>query len=193
MKAIVIEAERHGLKVAAHAHGTDGIIAAINAGVHSIEHGSILNKEAINKLIENDTFLVPQLHLHEAMDISNLPEQIRNKAEYITPKVFKSFKMALDADVKMAFGTDAGVFPHGENAKEFSAQVKYGKKPIEAIRGATLYAANLLGLQNIGDIKSGFDADIIAVKGDPLNNIDILQDVEFVMRKGIVYKEKTNT
>ena len=193
MKAIVIEAERHGLKVAAHAHGTDGIIAAINAGVHSIEHGSILNEKAVDKLKENDTYLIPQLHLHEAMDISNLPKQIRNKAEYITPKVFKSFKMALDADVKMAFGTDAGVFPHGENAKEFSAQVKYGKKPIEAIRGATIYAADLLGLSNKGDIKSNFDADIIAVKGNPLVNIKILQNVKFVMKKGIVYKKNTNT
>ena len=190
LKIIVEEASRYGLKVAANAHGLEGIIAAIRAGATSIEHGSVLNAEAVQLLKQNGTYLVMQLYLCEAIDLDTLPPMMRKKEEYIRSCVIKSFKLALDAGVKMAFGTDAGVFPHGDNAKEFAAQVKYGMEPIETIRSATIYAADLLDVHDRGYIAPGLLADLIAVPGNPLENIEALQDVRFVMKGGKICKHQ---
>lgn len=190
MKAIVDEATRHGIKVAAHAHGTDGIKAAIRAGVASIEHGSMLDDEAIALLKEHGTWLVPTTYLTERINMAVLPALIRQKAETIIPLAQASLRKAIAAKVKIAFGTDAGVYPHGENAREFASYVRYGMTPLEALRTATLYNAELLGKANRGVIAAGKLADLIAVEGNPLTDITALQRVSFVMLSGSVVKEK---
>jgi len=192
MKAIVDEAARHGVKVAAHAHGTAGIIAAVKAGVISIEHGSMLNDEAIHLMIEKGTYLVPTTHLADAFDFTTVPPVIRKKAETLIPLAKESVRKAVQAGVKIAFGTDVPVFPHGENAKEFGALVDRGMKPIDAIRTATTNAAGLLGVDDRGVIKEGKLADIIAVTGNPLEDIHVLESVRFVMKGGNIYKNEKN-
>lgn len=189
MKAIVDEANRHGITVAAHAHGIDGIKAAVKAGVTSIEHGSMLDDEAIAMMKERGTWLVPTTYLTERINTAVLPALIRSKAETIIPYAHESLKKAIAAKVKIAFGTDAGVYPHGENAKEFASYVRYGMSPLEAIRTATLYDAELLGKKDRGVIAAGKLADIIAVPGNPLADITTLQKVSFVMLAGTVVKD----
>lgn len=190
MKAIVDEAARHGIKVAAHAHGTEGIKAAIKAGVASIEHGSLLDDEAIALMKERGTWLVPTTYLTERINLAVLPAPIRAKAEYILPLARESLKKAIAAKVKIAFGTDAAVYPHGENAKEFASYVRYGMSNLEAIRTATVYDAELFGKTDRGVIAAGKLADIIAVDGNPLADITALQKVSFVMLAGTVVKDK---
>ena len=191
MRAIVEEAARHDVYVAAHAHGTEGIMAATRAGVRSIEHGSILTPEAVRLMKKHGTWLIPNLYLEEpgAVDTSTLPPLIMEKWEAVAPMVSDSFRLAMKEGVKIAFGTDSGVYPHGDNAKEFAARVKHGMSPIEAIRGATSYAAEVLGKEDRGIISEGRFADLIAVDGDPLENIRLLEDVSFVMKGGAVYKD----
>jgi imidazolonepropionase-like amidohydrolase len=189
MRAIVDEAARHGVKVAAHAHGTDGIIAAAEAGITSIEHGSILNKKAIAVMKKHGTYLVPTTYLADSIDLDVLPPAIREKAEFVLPLAKEGLSRAIKAKVKIAFGTDAAVYPHGDNAKEFAALVERGMTPLEAIRTATIHAADLLGVVDRGQIKTGLLADIIAVPGDPLKNIEVLENVGFVMKNGKVYKQ----
>lgn len=189
MKAIVDEATRHGLTVAAHAHGVDGIKAAVKAGVTSIEHGSMLDDEAIAMMKERGTWLVPTTYLTERINLAVLPPLIKSKAETIIPYAHESLKKAIAAKVKIAFGTDAGVYPHGENAKEFASYVRYGMSPIEAIRTATLYDAELLGKKDRGVLAAGKLADIIAVPGNPLTDITALQKVSFVMLAGTIVKD----
>jgi imidazolonepropionase-like amidohydrolase len=190
MTAIVDEATLHGVKVAAHAHGTKGIIAASNAGVASIEHGSILNEEAIETLVRNGTYLVPTNYIVERLDLSELPDLLAAKAESIMPLMVDGLEAAIARGVKIAMGTDAAVIPHGENAKEISIYVKRGMSPLEAIRTATTNAADLLGVDDRGMIKTGLMADIIGVRGDPLDDVTLLEDVLFVMKGGIVYKNR---
>jgi imidazolonepropionase-like amidohydrolase len=188
MRAVVEEAKRHGLKVAAHAHGTEGIIAAVRAGVDSIEHGSTLNDEAIRLMKERGTYLVPTTYLTEAIRLDALPPPIRSKAEYIIPTARRSLEQAIRAGVKVAFGTDAAVIPHGQNAKEFGALVARGMSPIDAVRAATVNAADLLGVSDRGHIAPGLLADVVAVRGNPLDDIRVLEDVRFVMKGGAIYK-----
>lgn len=191
IKAIVEEAARHDIKVAAHAHGLEGIIAATKAGVASIEHGSILNDEAIRLMKERGTYIVPTAYLNESKDLSHLPEAMRKKAEEIMPKARASHREAIKQGVKIAFGTDVGApkeIGHGENAKEFETLLRLGMSNIEAIKSATINASDLIGKQDRGSLEVGFRADIIAVEGNPLDNISILGDVKFVMKKGIIYK-----
>ena len=188
MRVIVEEAARHGLKVAAHAHGTEGIIAAIRAGVASIEHGSMLDGEAISLMKARGTYLVPTSYLVDAINLDNLPPPIRAKAEYILPLARKSLSRAIQSGVKIAFGTDAAVYPHGDNAREFAVYVKQGMSPIEAIRSATIHAADLLGVDDRGVIAEGKLADIIGVAGNPLEDVTVLENVRFVMKGGKVYK-----
>jgi imidazolonepropionase-like amidohydrolase len=188
MRTIVEEAARHGLKVAAHAHGTEGIIAAVRAGVASIEHGSILNDEAIRLMKERGTYLVPTNYLTQAIRLDVLPPPIRAKSDYIIPRAKESLRLAIRSGVKIAFGTDAAVIPHGQNAKEFGVLVERGMTPIEAIRTATVNAADLLGVNDRGNIAPGLLADLVAVPGNPLENIRVLEDVRFVMKGGQVYK-----
>ncbi|HET6669066.1 MAG TPA: amidohydrolase family protein [Pyrinomonadaceae bacterium] len=188
LRTIVEEAARHGLKVAAHAHGTEGIIAAVRAGVASIEHGSLLNDEAIRLMKERGTYLVPTHYLTQAIRLDALPPQIRAKSDYIIPRARQHLQLAIKSGVKIAFGTDAGVFPHGDNAKEFGVLVERGMTPIEAIRTATVNAADLLGVSDRGNIAPGLLADLVAVPGNPLENIRVLEDVRFVMKGGQIYK-----
>ena len=186
LKAMVDEAARHGIKVAAHAHGTEGIKAAIRAGVASIEHGSQLDDEAIELMKERGTWLVPTSYLVDRINLAVLPPLVRQKAETILPMARQSLRKAIAGGVKIAFGTDAGVYPHGENAKEFAVYVKLGMTTIDAIRSATLNAASLLGVTDRGAIEAGKLADLVAVPGDPTRDITAMERVGWVMVGGRV-------
>lgn len=178
----------HGIKVAGHAHGADGILAAVRAGFASIEHGSMLTDEIFEAMKRRGTYLVPTTYLVEAINLDNLPPLIRAKAEFVLPRARESLRMAIQAGVKVAFGTDAAVFPHGDNAKEFAILVERGMTPLQAIQSATLNAADLLGREDRGRLASGLRADIIAVPGNPLVDVSVLEEVLFVMKQGTIYK-----
>lgn len=188
LQAIVQEAHKLGLTVAAHAHGTKGINAAVLAGVDSIEHGSILSDESISLMKERGTFLVPQAYLNEFELSENTPAETLAKNEYLKPLVARSLKQAYQEGVKMAFGSDNGVFPHKDTALEFAALVRNGISEIDALRMATLYAVELLGVGDRGLLEQGKRADIIAVSGNPLKDISSMQSVSFVMKQGVIYK-----
>jgi imidazolonepropionase-like amidohydrolase len=189
LRAAAEEAHRHGLRIAAHAHGTEGIIASSEAGIDSIEHNSILTEEAAVILKKNGTFVVPNLYLIKALDVGKLPPEIAAKMNHLKPLQIESFRRSLAHQLKIAFGTDAGVFPHGENAREFTAQVENGQTPLGAIRSATVVTADLFGTPDRGRIEKGLLADLIAVAGNPLDDIKLLEDVRFVMKGGVVHKE----
>ena len=186
MRAIVEEATRQGLKVAAHAHGTAGINAAVKAGVASIEHGSMLDDSTIALMIQHGTYLVPTAYLARTIDIDHLPPPIAAKARQVLPLARASHIRAIRAGVKIAFGTDAAVLTHGQNAHEFGVYVEYGMSPIDAIRTATTNAADLLGVTDRALLAPGRLADIIAVPGNPLADIHQLERVSFVMKGGAV-------
>ena len=184
-----------GKKVAAHAHGTEGIKRAVLAGVNSIEHGSIMDTEVLQLMKEKGTYYVPTIYVGEYVNKEfakkGYPEKILNKAKMITPLLAGSLLNATKAGVKIAYGTDAGVFPHGLNARQFVFMVKNGMTAMQAIQSATINAADLLGKkERIGSIEKGKFADIIAVEGDPLDNVSLLENVYFVMKGGVVYKIK---
>ena len=191
LKAMVDEAARHGVKVAAHAHGTDGIKAAVRAGVASIEHGSILDDEAIALMKQRGTWLVPTTYLADRINLDVLPAHIQQKARAVLPQARASLRKAIAAGVKIAFGTDAAVYPHGENAREFAVLTSLGMPTIEALRAATIYAADLLGKSDRGEISAGKLADMIAVPGNPLEDIRATERVVFVMLGGKVVKSPT--
>jgi len=186
LRAVVEEANRHGLKVAAHAHGTEGILAAVRAGVASIEHGSMLNDEAIAAMKERGTYLVPTTCLADRINLDNLPPPLRAKAEQVLPLARESVRRAIRAGVKIALGTDASVIPHGTNACEFVALVERGMRPIDAIRAGTMNAADLLGNDDRGVIAAGKLADLVAVRGNPVERIEAIREVVFVMKGGEV-------
>ncbi len=188
LRAAVEEAARHGLKVAAHAHGTEGIKAAVRAGVASIEHGSLLDDEAIALMKRNGTYLVPTAHLLDVIPLDRLPPPLRAKAEQAIPLARASHRRAIQAGVKIAFGTDAAVYPHGDNAKEFAVYVGYGMRPLDAIRTATVNAADLLGVGDRGTIAPGKLADLVAAPGNPLQDVRALERVSFVMKGGKIYR-----
>jgi imidazolonepropionase-like amidohydrolase len=190
LRAIVEETHRHGLKVAAHAHGTAGILAALRAGVDSLEHGSMVNDEAIRFMKENGTYLVPTASMFKVFgtNLDSLPAPIRERRAQFLTLAQENQRRAIQAGVKIAFGTDTPVLPHGGNAKEFAVLVELGMTPLEAIRAATLYATELLGTEDRGLIEPGRFADMIAVPGDPLMNIQVLEEVRFVMQGGKVIK-----
>jgi len=188
LEAMVEEAARHGLKVAAHAHGSEGILAAVRAGVASIEHGSMLTDEIIAEMKARGTYLVPTTYLVDRIPMDALPAVVRAKAEYVLPFARASVAKAIGAGVKIAFGTDAGVYPHGENAGEFAIYVRMGMSPLDALRTATLNAADLLGKDDRGVLAEGKLADVIAVAGNPLDDIGATKDVRFVMVGGRVVK-----
>ncbi|HEX3233432.1 MAG TPA: amidohydrolase family protein [Gemmatimonadales bacterium] len=194
MRAIVETAAMLRRKVAAHAHGTEGIKAAVRAGVASIEHGSMLDEEAVQLMKQHGTYLVPTLlagfTVESLATAKKLPPAIAAKALAIAPRIHQSFKLALDGGVKIALGTDAGVMQHGTNAREFALMVKYGMTPMQAIQAGTLSAATLLGRDaDVGSLQRGKLADLVAVKGDPLKDITVLQHVDFVMKGGAVFKQ----
>ncbi|MDP2957812.1 MAG: amidohydrolase family protein, partial [Longimicrobiales bacterium] len=188
LRAMVDEAARHGLKVAAHAHGSEGILAAVKAGVASIEHGSMLTDEIIAEMKARGTYLVPTTYLADRIPLETLPPIVRGKAEQVLPVMRVSLERAIAAGVKIAFGTDAGVYPHGENAGEFAVYVKLGMSPLDALRTATVNAADLLGKDDRGVLAEGKLADIIAVAGNPLEDIEATKDVRFVMVGGRAVK-----
>ena len=193
MRAAVETAALLQRKVAAHAHGTAGIKAAVRAGVASIEHGSILDEEAVQLMKQRGTYLVPTLlagYTAESLARARkLPSAIAAKALAIAPRMRSSFKLALDGGVKIALGTDAGVMQHGTNAREFELMVRYGMRPMQAIQAGTLSGAALLGKDaEVGSVEKGKLADIVAVRGDPLQDVATLQHVDFVMKGGAVFK-----
>ncbi len=191
MRAIIEEAHRHEIPVAAHAHGTEGIKAAIRAGVNSIEHGSILDDEAIQMMIDNNVVLVPTSGLMEVMDKNMLPPKKKAKAEYVDPLAKQSLSKAIKAGVKIALGTDSPLIPHGENAFELTAMINRGMTNAEALRSATIIPADLVRMgEEVGEIKVGMLADIIAIDENPLNNIKTLENVVFVMKGGKIYKNQ---
>ena len=195
LSAIVNTAHHLGRKVTAHAHGTEGIKAALRAGVDSIEHGSFLDKDTVKLFKKQDAYLVPTLLAgatvkEEVLNNPNMPKAIADKVEVVAPKMEASFKLALKNKVKIAFGTDSGVSKHGDNAKEFELLVKYGMTPKQAIKSATVEAAKLLGQSdNLGDLSVGKQADIISVNMNVLDNISELSQVQFVMKGGKVLKQ----
>jgi imidazolonepropionase-like amidohydrolase len=188
LQAIVQEANRHGLKVAAHAHGTEGIKAAVRAGVASIEHGSMIDDEAAELMKRRGTYLVPTAYLLSTFKYESLPPPIAAKAKEVVPLAQASHRRAIRAGVKIAFGTDAAVYPHGDNAREFAVYVGYGMRPADAIRTATVNAADLLGVSDRGVIAPGKLADLIAVRGNPLEDVRVLEQVPWVMKGGEVVK-----
>jgi imidazolonepropionase-like amidohydrolase len=190
LKAMVDEASRHGVKVAAHAHGVEGIKAAVRAGVASIEHGSVLDDEAIALMKQHGTYLVPTAYLRERINMAVLPPLVRRKAESVLPLAEAGNKKAIAAGVKIAFGTDAAVYPHGENAKEFAVYVRLGMTPLAALQSATSVAAEVLGRDDRGVIAVGKLADLIAVPGDPLLDITATERVHWVMQGGRVLKDE---
>ena len=194
MKAAVDEAAMWGKKVAAHAHGAEGIKRAIRAGVASIEHGSFLDDEAIQLLKEHGTYLVADIYNDDYIlaEFAKLgyPAKIIEKERKVGRTQRESFQRAVKAGVKIAYGTDAGVYPHGGNGKQFVHMVRWGQAPMDAIKAATSNAADLLGWSDrVGAIAPGKFADIIAVDGDPLKDISELERVKFVMKGGVVYKK----
>ena len=195
MKAIVADAHRLGRKVAAHAHGAQGVAWASEAGVDSIEHGHLMDDNSIATLKKNGTYLVPTLYLTEwwMENISHMkaPEYLLAKMKQVSAVAENNAQKAIKAGVKIGLGTDAAVYPHGLNAHELAVYVKLGMTPLQAIQSATINDADLLGWSDkIGTLESGKFADIIAVDGDPLQDIKTLQHVRFVMKSGKIYKDE---
>jgi imidazolonepropionase-like amidohydrolase len=193
MQAIVDEAHTLGMPVAAHAHGTEGILFAITAGVDSIEHSSLISEEGLRLAKKNGTFLsvnafTPIYMVANGAAMGILPESL-DKARNLKEKRLQTYRDAIKADAKIVFGTDSATYPHGLNAKQFAVYVDLGMSPMQAIQSATTVAAESLGwIGDTGAVAPGYFADIIAVEGDPLENISVLEDVVFVMKGGKVFK-----
>jgi len=195
LRAIVADAHRLGRKVAAHAHGAEGIRWAAEAGVDSIEHGSYIDDAAIAAMKQHGTYLVPTLYLSdwflENAAKTGVPPQMLAKAQEVMPAARKNVAHAFASGVKVGFGTDAAVYPHGLNAHEFAVMVKLGLTPLQSIQAATVNDADLLGWSDkVGVIEPNHYADIIAVDGDPLQDVTMLERVKFVMKGGVVYKSE---
>ncbi|MCL1080528.1 Xaa-Pro dipeptidase [Shewanella psychromarinicola] len=194
LKSAVDEAHLRGLVIAAHAHGTSGIKDAIRAGIDSIEHCSFMDDEAINMALKAGTYLSCDIYNTEytlAFGAANgVPEANINKEKQVSQAQRDSFRKAVKAGAKMVFGSDAAIYPHGDNGKQFSRMVTFGMTPIQALQAATVNSAALLKQDNVGQIKAGFLADIIAVDGNPLDNISLMENVTFVMKDGVVYKKQ---
>jgi len=195
IKAVVETAKDYGLRVACHAHGAEGIRRAILGGVTSIEHGTFMNEEDMELAKKYGTYLVPTIIAGRSVADSAkiqgyFPPVIARKAMEVGTQIQANFGKAYKAGVKIAFGTDAGVYAHGKNYLEFGYMVEAGMPPMEAIKAATTSAADLLGIANkTGSISKGLSADIVAVDGDPLNDIAVMKNVTFVMKEGKIYKQ----
>ena len=193
MQAIVDEAHSHGMKVAAHAHGLEGIKTAIIAGVDSIEHASYIDDETIELSKQKGTYLSMDIYvsdfiLGEGKDQGILEESLQK--ERVVGKIQRqNFRKSVNANAKISFGTDAGIYPHGKNAIQFKYMVEWGMTPLQAIQASTIKTAELFGLANIGNLKEGFEADIVGVEGNPLEDITVLEDVSFVMKDGVIFKQ----
>lgn len=195
MQAIVDESHTHDRKVAAHAHGNEGIKRAILAGVDSIEHASFLDEEAVQMGIDRDVYFALDIYNTEYTlergEANGVPEENINKEREVGTRQRQSFTLAVEMGAKVVFATDSGVYPHGDNGKQFARAVRFGMTPTQAIQSATSLTADLLGWEDrVGEIAPGMYADIIAVNGNPLNDISELEDVDFVMKGGVVYKNR---
>ena len=198
LNAVVQEAAMWGKKVAAHAHGAEAIKRAVRAGVASVEHGSLLDDEGIRLMKERGTYLVADIYNDDYIlaEYTRLgyPQKIIDKERQVGRLQRENFKKAVQAGVKIAFGTDAGVYPHGWNAKQFAHMVRWGLTPMQAIQAATVNAADLLGwADRVGAVEPGKFADVIAVAGDPLEDVTVLEHVRFVMKGGAVVKDSLTT
>ncbi|MCU1220970.1 MAG: Pro-Hyp dipeptidase [Candidatus Angelobacter sp.] len=194
LKAAADEAHMAGRKIAAHAHGTQGIKNAILAGIDSIEHASLIDDEGIRLAKEHGVYLVMDIYnddyiLGKAIEFG-LPKENVEKEKMVGRLQRENFERAVKGGARMAFGTDAGVYPHGDNAKQFFYMVKFGLTPAQAIRTATSNAADLIGrAKDVGTLEAGKFADVIAVTGDPLQDVRALENVGFVMKGGVVVKD----
>lgn len=195
LRAIVETANDYGMLTAAHAHGDEGMQRAVRAGIKTIEHGTLMSEETMELMIEKEAYLVPTITAGKSVaELAEVPgyypEIVVPKAKAIGPKIQGTFEKAYKKGVKIAFGTDAGVFKHGDNGKEFGYMVEAGMPPIEAIQVATLVPAKLLKVDDkLGSIKEGKIADIIAVDQNPLEEIHTMESVTFVMKEGVIYKD----
>ncbi len=194
LNAVVEEAAMWGRKVAAHAHGAEAIKRAVRAGVASVEHGSLIDDEGIRLMKERGTYLVADIYNDDYIIAEytrlGFPQKIIEKERLVGRQQRENFKKAVQAGVKIAFGTDAGVYPHGWNAKQFAHMVRWGTTPLQAIQAATVNAADLLGwADRVGALEPGKFADVIAVMGDPLQDVTVLEHVGFVMKGGQVVKD----
>ena len=194
MQALVDEAHMHGRKVAAHAHGAAGIKTAIKAGVDSIEHASLIDAEGIELAKEHGTYLVMDIYndtfiLEYGASVGMLEESLE-KERVVGQLQRDNHRKAFEAGVKMAFGSDGAVYPHGDNGKQFYYMVEYGMTPMQPLQAATIHAADLIGWpKDVGAIAGGFYADIIAVDRNPLEDITVMENVSFVMKDGKVFKQ----
>ena len=195
IRAIVETAADYGMLTAAHAHGDEGMRRAVLAGIRTIEHGTLMSEATMELMRENGTYLVPTISAgREAMRLAEVPGYyppvVAQKAREIGPQSQKTFALAYKKGVPIAFGTDAGVFPHGQNAGEFVYMAESGMPVAEALKSATVTNAGLLGMgAELGQLQSGFLADIVAVRGNPLEDVELLRQVAFVMKDGTVYKQ----
>jgi len=187
LRAIVDEAHRRGLRVAAHTHGADAVRAAVEAGIDCIEHGFLMDDDAIALMVKRGTFLVPTTYLADGMDVSKAAPELQAKAAEMFPRARASARAAAEAGVRIAVGTDAPAIPHGRNANELVALVSRGMSPLAVLRAATVTAAELIDVTDRGRLAEGLLADVIAVPGDPLRDITVTRDVRFVMKGGKVF------
>jgi imidazolonepropionase-like amidohydrolase len=191
LRVIVDEAHRRGLRVAAHTHGAEAVKHAVDCGIDCIEHGFLMDDEAIQMLVDHDRFLVSTRRLAEYMDVSKAPPELQAKAAEMFPKARTSIKAAYEAGVKIAVGTDAPAIPHGKNADELVTLVDWGMPPAAVLRAATVVAADLINKSDsLGRLAEGYLADIIAVPGNPLEDIGVTRNVNFVMKGGKVYRHE---
>jgi len=193
MQAIVDEAHNHGMRVAAHAHGLEGIRTAIIAGVDSIEHSSFIDEETIKLAKERGTSLAMDVYVSDYIleegAAKGILEESLAKERTVGKIQRQNFKKAVQAGADVVFGTDAGIYPHGKNARQFKYMVDWGMTPLQAIQAATIRTAELFDMSDSGEIRENFAADIIGVKGNPLENISLLENVDFVMKNGKIVKQ----
>jgi len=190
LEAIVDEAHRAGLKVAAHCHGDEAARVAVECGIDCLEHGSLMSDETLDLLVERGTFLVATTYLADGMDTSHAAPELQAKAAEVFPRARRTISKAIDRGIRVACGTDAPAIPHGRNAKELVALVERGMTPLQALRAATTVAAELIDVDDRGRLEVGLLADIIAVPGDPLTDITLTESVSFVMKGGQIYRHK---
>ncbi|MFF2846286.1 amidohydrolase family protein [Streptomyces sp. NPDC058001] len=190
LRAVADEAHRAGLKVAAHCMGDRAVRAALDAGIDCIEHGSLASEETLDLMVERGTFLVATTYLTEGMDTSHAAPELQAKAADVFPRSRATITQAIERGVRIACGTDAPAVPHGRGARELGALVDRGMTPLQAIRAATVVAAELIDADDRGRIQPGLFADIVAVPGDPLADIGVTADIRFVMKGGRVYRDE---